>query len=83
MTHLTPAEALQEIQRTLREKTDLVPEGFFTVKQLAAQWDKSIAQTSKLVTKAMDDGLAEMGLFKVCVGYTSRSTPHYRFVKKK
>lgn len=83
MTHLTPAEALQEIQRTLKEKTDLVPDGFFTVKQLAAQWGKSISQTSKLVTQAVDDKLAEMDLFKVNVGYTSRSTPHYRFVKKK
>jgi hypothetical protein len=83
MTTLTPAEALQEIQRTLREKTDPVPEGFFTVKELAAQWGKSISQTTKLITSATEEGLTEMAMFKVNVGYVSRATAHYRFVKKK
>ena len=83
MTNLSPADALQEIQRTLREKTDLVPEGFYTVKQLALLWNKSASQTRALVSSAVKEGLAEMQMFRVDVGQTSRPTPHYRFVKKK
>jgi len=77
--HLTPAEALAEIQRRLKEDTDTVPEGWYTVRQLESIWGKANATTSKLAKAAVDQGLAEMRKFRVDTGAFVKPVPHYRF----
>lgn len=83
MTPLSPVEALQELQRVLKEQTDIVPEGFYTVKQLHVAWGLSISEAGRRARQAFDLGLADRQTFKVDVGHAVRGTPHYRFHAKK
>ena len=77
---LTPAEALAEIQRTLIEKSDCVPDGWHTAKQLAREWQVSSSSADRLIEKATAAGIAERRKFRVQVSpdYYRRVT-HYRF----
>jgi hypothetical protein len=74
---LTPAEALKELQRLLKDDTDVVPEGWYTIKQLQALWDMSSAE--RLVRRAVAEGMAEMKKFRIDVGAFVKPVPHYKF----
>ena len=79
MKNLTPTEALAELQRRLRDRTDTVPEGWYTTKTLAEQWGISLAGASKRINQMVSANMCEMSSFTIHTGTTIRAVPHYRF----
>ena len=77
---LTPAEALAEIQRTLIEKVDRVPDGWHTAKQLMQAWQVSESTAQRMIDRATAAGIAERRKFRIQVSpdHYYRVT-HYRF----
>lgn len=55
-----------------------VPEGWFTVAQLADRIDRSICNTSERVRKMVAAGKAEKKMFRIQLEEKVRPVPHYR-----
>ena len=58
--------------------SDEVPEGWFTVSQLAAQWGKSDCTIGERVKRLLNDGKVERKDFVIQLHQVVRRTPHYR-----
>lgn len=84
MQHLTPAEAMRELQRVLVEKVDIVPEGWYTAQQLAESWGFQVSHTVRRIRQAQEIGVAESQQFRVKTkSGIIRAIPHYRFTAQK
>lgn len=63
----------------MAEKADFVPEGWYTIRDIAGQWGKSIPRTSCIVRDAIGLGIAESRDFRIIINGSPRKVPHYRF----
>ena len=57
---------------------DVVPDGWFTTKQLADKLNRTRPTMARLLADAVAAGRCEVQKFRVSVGSFSRATPHYR-----
>jgi hypothetical protein len=57
---------------------DTIPEGWQTVRQIAAELGKSRSQTGKLLSDAIADGRCLRQDFRVNVGGKACPVPHYK-----
>ena len=64
-----------------REQNEAPEEGFYTMDQWAEKIHRSIPQASKLLRNAIQDGAAEMRMYKIQTGRFKRPVPHYRLLK--
>jgi hypothetical protein len=55
-----------------------IPPGFKTTRELSVLWKRSTAQTSKMLTKALDCGTIEIKSFRIKTSAGIRGVPHYR-----
>lgn len=58
-----------------------VPDGWFTVSQLAQQWGKSGCTTGERVKRLHRNGQVERKDFVIQLDQVVRRTPHYRIKK--
>jgi hypothetical protein len=65
-----------------RVAIDVVPPGWFTVYQLAAELDKSAITISERIRKMVIDGEAERQNFTIQLEQVARKVAHYRLLKK-
>ena len=71
---------LQKLISALESVTapDKVPDGWFTLSEIAKSKDKSIAHTSKLMRLARRNGTCDMKKFSIRLGKVIRPCPHYK-----
>ena len=62
--------------------TETVPEGWFTMKQIAEAEGLSIEQTTKKIRKNIEDGYISVQKFKINSGSVCRPIHHYSLNKK-
>jgi hypothetical protein len=58
--------------------SDVVPQGWYTTKQLAEKMGKPRSVVARLLHDAVAQGRCEKGNFRINVGSFTRATPHYR-----
>ena len=63
---------------TVGAAPEVVPPGWFTVKQIAAAQGKSECLTSENIKKLVQRGGAERKMFTIRLDKRVRPTPHYR-----
>lgn len=66
------------LARAVREECDPVPDGWQTVRAIAATTGKSGSQTGHIVSELVSLRLAEMRMFRVTIGQVTRPVPHYK-----
>jgi predicted DNA-binding ArsR family transcriptional regulator len=65
-------------------KVDIVPEGWYTRRDLEEAWGLSTTRTSNLINKAVQSGMAEHRTFRIQAGLRGLyPTQHYRFKEAK
>jgi hypothetical protein len=57
---------------------DVVPPGWKTVKQLAAQLGRAETSVARMLRTSAEQGLVEVQSFSVVTGQRRYPTPHYR-----
>ena len=61
---------------------DVVPPGWFTVAELAAELDKATITISQRIRRLIKSGQAERQDFTIQLEQVARKVPHYRLLKK-
>jgi hypothetical protein len=61
--------------------SDVVPEGWRTTREVAAELGKSYSYTGKLLGDAVIDGRCQRQPFRIRVNGRSRAVPHYKLSK--
>jgi hypothetical protein len=61
--------------------SDVVPAGWKTTREVAAELGKSYSYTGKLLSDAVIGGRCQRQLFRICVNGRSRAVPHYKLSK--
>jgi hypothetical protein len=78
-------DLLDEVVSSVRSlaKPDVVPQGWYTTKQMASHADLSVSRMEKLVIAGVSAGTLETKKFRVQTS-TGRffPTPHYRKIQK-
>lgn len=62
---------------------DKVPEGFFTLKQIAKGMNKSIPTANRMVQSELSSGRMETAKFKIDTTRGIYPVTHYRYVRSK
>jgi hypothetical protein len=76
MRIIEPPIKLSQWDTLIPKVLDVVPDGFQTIKQIAADRNRSIPQTNVIVKKLVEAGLCETAMFR---GPGMKfATPHYR-----
>ena len=75
---LSPADALKEIQRLLKDDTDAIPDNWHTAQQLADAWGLSLERASAMLLQAVGKGIAERKKFRISAGSVVRPVWHYQ-----
>jgi hypothetical protein len=57
---------------------DVVPSGWHTVSEIAAESGKAVVTTSERIRRYVKDGLAERKDFRIQLEQRVRPVPHYR-----
>ena len=76
---LSPVEALALLHQALKEDTDTVPEGWYSVRDLEALWNKANSSASKIARACVEKGIADRKNFRINTGAIVKAVPHYRF----
>lgn len=63
-----------------REQGGAPEEGFYTTNHWAEKIHRSVPQASRLLRNAIQDGAAEMRMYKIQAGRFKRPVPHYRLL---
>lgn len=74
---LTPAEALQELQRILQEDTDTIPKGWHTAQDLADAWGLSLERASVMLRRSVAKGICERRKFRIKPNSICKPVWHY------
>ena len=69
------------IARSMAKNVDEVPEGFYTSKQIAQMTGKGISRTKEIIEKLIQEGTAEMKMFKIQAANRQCPIPHYKIIK--
>jgi hypothetical protein len=69
------------IARSIANKSDKIPEGFETAKQIAEQIGKKSTQTKLYIKDLLMQGKAEMKKFYIKTETATITVPHYRLIK--
>lgn len=78
-----PTSWAAKFEEMQREQGGAPEEGFYTTDQWAEKIHRSVPQASRLLRTAIQDGAAEMRMYKIQAGRFKRPVPHYRLVKAK
>ena len=77
----TANEWADAIAHSLSKKTQTVPKGFYTQREIAKQLGKKATQTKTYIQDLLNDGKAEMMKFKIQTNTKPYPVPHYRLLK--
>ena len=76
------AKLLTALRDAVKGCTDVVPEGWKTVQQLADEWQFSVSHTSRLITMGVRKGLIEVKRFRITNGNRGVfPVQHYRQIQ--
>lgn len=82
LLNMKPSDILAYLDAKLGCKPDTVPEGWYTLHDLAKSWGLSDQSSGKRVNKAVAQGLLEKAMFRVSTQSSGvRPVAHYK-VKK-
>lgn len=63
---------------SIKKKEDVIPDGWWTVRNYASKFNLSESYASKHINILLKKGMLEKRDFKVNLGVIIRKTPHYR-----
>lgn len=69
------------IAQSLSKKTQPVPKGFYTQKEIAKKLKKKATQTKTYIQDLLNEGKVEMMKFKIQTNTKPYPVPHYRLLK--
>lgn len=68
---------------TYRKDADDVPEGYYTLKQIAKGINKSLPTASRMIEKHLENGTVEVRMFRIDTNRGIYPVKHYRYVSSK
>lgn len=69
------------IARSMARNLDEIPEGFYTTRQISKMTGKGISRTKLIVEKLVNEGAAQMKMFKIQTTSRQCPIPHYKIIK--
>lgn len=74
-------EWAEAIARSMANNVDEIPEGFYTTKQIAKMRGRGISGTKVIIQKLVQEGTAEMKMFRIPYANRYGPIPHYKIIK--
>lgn len=69
------------IAKSLSTNVEEVPKGFYTSREIAKMTNRGISQTKVMIGNLLNEGLAEMKIFKIQTSSKQCPIPHYKIIK--
>jgi hypothetical protein len=69
------------IAKSLSKNIESVPKGFYTSREIAKMTNRGISHTKTLLGNLLNEGLAEMKIFKIQTASKQCPIPHYKIIK--
>jgi len=69
------------IARSMAKNVDEVPEGFYTTKQISQMTARGLSSTKVMIERLMQEGTAEMKMFRIQASKRQCPIPHYKIIK--
>jgi len=69
------------IARSMAKNVDEIPEGFYTSRQIAKMTGRGISSAKALIEKLVNEGTAEVKIFKIQTASKQCPIPHYKIIK--
>ena len=77
--NMNPKEIFEFLNNKTKPRIDVIPDGWYTIKELGSAWGTSATTTGRKVRCAVEDGLMEQQMFVItCLGGTTRPVAHYK-----
>lgn len=79
LLNMKPEEILEFLNKKSKPRIDVIPDGWYTIKQLGSAWGTSNSTTGRKVRCAVEDGLMEQRMFVITsLGGTTRGVAHFK-----